>query len=325
MKLALTILSFMIALTNCTTASAPEPTREELIQWIKEQEAFEKEMSSEQQELRAEARSEKMQPAVWRVEKNGKTSWLLGTFHAGISSGSLPLTLDQRMRSSRVVVMENDLGTSDDQRRDLALLRDARQERDDIHDRLSEQLSEQAWQKFTHDLLPFSPEQLDRVSPGTALDLYKQYRILYFFRSSSLDVEIQSDLKVQKRPLVYLETDSEVYRNLAKGSPDEQVTVAELQDFLLNKSKQEIKTEVAKVYKAMQLYKRGDIASLEKEISAKIDYERVIADRNHKWLPTLQREIDRGDAFIAVGTAHMTGSASLAKLLSAKGYTVKRL
>ena len=58
------------------------------------------------------------------------------------------------------------------------------------------------------------------------------------------------------------------------------------------------------------------MSQLEKDI--------LLTKRNKIWLPKLAKILKKGDAFIAVGVAHMPGKAGLLKLLQKQGFKLQR-
>ncbi|MEL7469757.1 MAG: TraB/GumN family protein [Pseudomonadota bacterium] len=46
--------------------------------------------------------------------------------------------------------------------------------------------------------------------------------------------------------------------------------------------------------------------------------------RNRAWMPTLESELAKGGAFVAVGALHLPGAVGLVELLRAKGFTISR-
>ena len=87
----------------------------------------------------------------------------------------------------------------------------------------------------------------------------------------------------------------------------------------------------------LSLYARGEIGAIlefglhvgaqhapEAELRRMQDrFLAVLLDqRNRDWMPALERELARGNAFVGVGALHMVGEQGLVELLRDKGYTV---
>jgi uncharacterized protein YbaP (TraB family) len=55
-------------------------------------------------------------------------------------------------------------------------------------------------------------------------------------------------------------------------------------------------------------------------------YQRLLVNRNRRWLPIVDGFLDRrGHTFVVVGAAHLVGPDGLISMLKAKGYTVAQL
>lgn len=86
----------------------------------------------------------------------------------------------------------------------------------------------------------------------------------------------------------------------------------------------------------MSAYNSGDIQKLSLIIGKsstgrkrKITEDRVesllIDERNSIWLPAIEKHIDKGRCFIAVGVAHLIGKNNIIESLKSNGYTVKNI
>lgn len=53
--------------------------------------------------------------------------------------------------------------------------------------------------------------------------------------------------------------------------------------------------------------------------------QRLVAERNAQWMPTLERYLDEGQAIIMVGASHLCGANGLPALLSRKGYQLESI
>ena len=56
------------------------------------------------------------------------------------------------------------------------------------------------------------------------------------------------------------------------------------------------------------------------ETSAKIFTERLITSRNHRMVERMLPLLEKGDAFVAVGTLHLAGEQGIINLLRQQGY-----
>lgn len=76
----------------------------------------------------------------------------------------------------------------------------------------------------------------------------------------------------------------------------------------------------------------GDVKDLEEELinemkeDTPVAFDAIFTARNRKWVDQIERELKgSGTDFIAVGAGHLVGEDSVPAMLTARGYTVKRL
>jgi uncharacterized protein YbaP (TraB family) len=75
----------------------------------------------------------------------------------------------------------------------------------------------------------------------------------------------------------------------------------------------------------------GDVASLEALLlSGMRDYpavhQKIIVDRNRRWLPQIEKIIEHGDpTLVVVGAAHLVGKDGVIELLKSRGYRVEQM
>jgi uncharacterized protein len=75
----------------------------------------------------------------------------------------------------------------------------------------------------------------------------------------------------------------------------------------------------------------GDVRALEELLlNAMREYpavhQKMIVDRNRRWMPEIERIIEQGEsALVVVGAAHLVGKEGVIELLKARGYTLKQM
>src|SRR5207253_6694914 len=98
------------------------------------------------------------------------------------------------------------------------------------------------------------------------------------------------------------------------------------QDRLLADTLKGVDTEMSNINKLTDAWKMGDSAAVERVVLADLKqdpimYQRLLVDRNQKWMPKLEALFVRtGRAFVVVGAAHPVGPHGLLAILMAKGY-----
>lgn len=81
----------------------------------------------------------------------------------------------------------------------------------------------------------------------------------------------------------------------------------------------------------VQAWLRGDAASLEESLLSGMRaypalFQKLIVDRNRRWVPEIERLIKQGEnPLIVVGAAHLVGKDGVIELLKQQGYTVEQL
>jgi uncharacterized protein len=75
----------------------------------------------------------------------------------------------------------------------------------------------------------------------------------------------------------------------------------------------------------------GDVPALEELLlNAMREYpavhQKIVVDRNRRWLPKIERMIEQGEsALVVVGAAHLVGKEGVIELLKARGYTLEQM
>jgi uncharacterized protein YbaP (TraB family) len=311
------LLLAVLPLSYCTTVSQEET----VATWYKNQEPFIEELREQNADLIAEARKAKIsEPFFWRVSKAGKESWLFGTIHQGVSIDALPWRVHQEIDEASRFLFESDMEDPKEQLFDKMF----RESFERGHS-LKAQLDPRAWEVLTSDLAPFPGEALDVLEPKHAYLLYTQFLTQTFFLSKDyMDFQIFQKAKDHKKSWGFLETIDEIDLVVVFT---EKTTPEELNKFLLHEPKKEISKEVAKLYRMILIYKRGNLDSLEKffeEEGGGDVYQSLVSERNIRWMKKLKKEMAGGGRFVAVGAGHMMGKASLLKMLEKEGFKVER-
>jgi len=134
-----------------------------------------------------------------------------------------------------------------------------------------------------------------------------------------LDLQLYKQAQQLKLPTHGLET------------VDEQLAVFEVmsikdQVFLLKES---LNQSPDMLEKMLELYLKGDLNALLKLTNSegiiKDLYKRLIDDRNLKMLKRMEKLLQKGNAFIAIGALHLPGEKGVLQLLKQRAYVVKAI
>lgn len=154
------------------------------------------------------------------------------------------------------------------------------------------------------------------ASPGGAADPDK------FDASKGVDVVLQWELPPERK--AYFETPAEQMDLLASGTEDEQIArlVAVIKQAAV----------VPDALRALvTAWTSGDVETIgtttASELADAPEFgQRLLLDRNRKWLPVIESLLaGNHQDLIVVGAAHLAGTGSVLDLLSAAGYTVTRI
>jgi len=258
--------------------------------------------------------AESRKPLLWRVTAaNGNQSYLLGTIHVGVSLDAVPHSVRQAIDRSDVVVAETDVqadlgtlgtgpsGTGPDQPMDLQTL------------------------QANLALVQYVPDaELIRQVPrdaACALLLIKYIRSKGF-----LDMEVVDRALTQGKDFAFLET-VEYQEHVIESEGMLECTDEDLAEF-----RRDPEGAAGPVREMLDAYLSGDERRLEEMFAADEDMARSsgalgdgCADRTWRWLPKVEDILTKGDAFIAVGAAHVLGPDGLLELLEDRGYRVERV
>ncbi|MBI1996579.1 MAG: TraB/GumN family protein [Deltaproteobacteria bacterium] len=103
------------------------------------------------------------------------------------------------------------------------------------------------------------------------------------------------------------------------------------QEMMLRETLKELDQLDKGVEQLVQFWMKGDVVSVEAWLLAGMReypevYEKVIVDRNRRWLPQIENLIAQGEnAMVIVGAAHLVGREGVIELLKQRGYTVEQL
>ncbi|HEU4343084.1 MAG TPA: TraB/GumN family protein [Candidatus Binatia bacterium] len=103
------------------------------------------------------------------------------------------------------------------------------------------------------------------------------------------------------------------------------------QELMLRQTLKQLDLLEPNVDRIVQSWSTGDVSSLERLLLASMReypevYQKLMVDRNRRWLPKIEQIIQQGErTMIVVGAAHLVGKDGLISLLRARGYKVEPL
>ena len=254
-------------------------------------------------------------PYFFRVEKDGKTSYILGTRHVSVPLAKFPDVVRDRLHTAKLAVFEV---APDDQ---------SGIERDPMA--LSQAVGPALWAHYGELVGEDTARALERGRPSTALI---STMVMYEDISAMLDVEIEHEVAVAGIPAQGLES-AAFQDNLLDQLLDLRMLKVELEQTKDRKEiEQDSHDDLAQYCagtddlpgtddKSRAMFMRGGYTKDE------IDHmdDLMVFQRNAKWIPELEPLFAKGDVFVAVGADHLIGDRGVVALLRNRGFTVTRI
>jgi uncharacterized protein YbaP (TraB family) len=254
-------------------------------------------------------------PYLFTVEKDGHRSYLLGTHHVGVSLDRMPRAVRHALRTAKLAVFETDPAEPDAGMppRQVASL--------------AFELGPALWGRYRALGGDDLADAMEHQVPAVAMVML-QARVEDPL--SLLDHDLEQLAQHAHVPTRGLEThafqtqlmetmfDLRALRAVLATTPD------------LDKVRDEALADL----RAYCAGDRMDRSTRDEEemraagyTQAEVDAydERGLYSRTRAWVPQLEPIFDRGDAFVAVGLAHLQGDRGLLALLAKDGYTVTRV
>lgn len=261
---------------------------------------------------------------IWAVEKDGRTSWLVGSLHLLTADAyPLPPSMLEAFAAADTLIEEADPGelTSPEVTAQLmakAFYPPGRS--------LQTELSPEAWRRV-----------VDRAAkaglPSAALDRMKPWMIAITLASLDLqrggfdpalgiDKHFLDRARQVRKPVRMLEGALEQLSMLERLSP-------QMQEALVREALDGAETELSQMTRIAAAWKAGDLSVIERLLVDTVKdspaiYQALIVERNRRWMPALTGCFATARCFVVVGAAHLAGPDGLVAALAAQGYRVRQ-
>lgn len=255
---------------------------------------------------------------LWKIEGNGaQESYLFGTMHLIEKEYFIfPESLEAKLKNSDKLVMEiaglpNALDAMQ-----LVMLEEG-----------------ELWDYFneaqTDTLLKFMEEQANmsekmmragftKMKPFAVVQIATQ--MAFAGETESYEMTMQKIAEKDSIEIGGLETAEEQMKIFDEMTKEEQteMVMQSIRDFDKN---------IETTKEMMRVYSRMNIDSLymmvnEDESVMTADQDKILNDRNKRWIPQIKDYVTEGKTFIAVGAAHLGGDLGVIMLLRKQGYTL---
>ncbi|MDB4958454.1 MAG: GumN family protein [Myxococcales bacterium] len=258
-------------------------------------------------------------PLFWSIEKDGKTTYILGTMHLGVDAEArLPAIVWTRLDEAKAFAMETDLS-------DPGLAKDMAERHDGgtVH----KDLGDEYWKKLERALTPPVADRLDHMKamvPATILSMRG------LPETPAMDGVLAAHAMNEHKQIVFLEPAAKEAAILEKW-----MDARALKDML-----DDIDGAEKHSQDMLAAYIAGDATKIEalsdeerveftKHGRSTQEYEQqmneLLYNRNASWIEPIEKLHGAGGGFIAVGAMHLIGERSVLDLLEHRGYKVTRI
>lgn len=258
-------------------------------------------------------------PLFFKIEKDGKTTYALGTFHTGVDAETrLPDSIWKRLDASSTFAMETDISDAS-----LGAQLAQRSDGKTLHD----DLGDAYWKKLETALSPKIAARLNAMKPTIAATMLSLRGLP---QTPPMDGVLLGHAQNQHKHVAYLEAPQVQIAVLLKW-----MDVRALEEMLDDLSwGEQMQKEMLAAYLAGDDHKILALSDSERTEWKKTgrpdaEYDEMMEDmlyhRNASWVEPIEKLHADGGAFIAVGAMHLIGPRSVLELLQKKGYKVTRL
>jgi uncharacterized protein YbaP (TraB family) len=263
---------------------------------------------------------------LWQLQSGKGDIYILGSIHF-LKRQNYPLnpTIEKAFDSAKKLVFELDLKSADSgtvQRLTLekGLHRDGKTLQQNVSAETYSLAAKRA-QELGLDIHALSPLKPWMVALTMAsLQLQK----LGFDPNSGIDRYLAARATKAGKPIAGLETAA-----FQIGLMD-QLSASD-QESMLRQSLKEMDLLDKGLDQIVRAWAAGDVPALEQLLlKAMREYpavhQKIVVDRNRRWLPEIERLIQEGEsALVVVGAAHLVGKEGVIELLKARGYTLEQM
>lgn len=262
---------------------------------------------------------------LWKVDSHQNSLYILGSIHL-LNKEAYPLkqSIENAFEQTNKLVLEIDLRSANsDKVQQLMLQKGASTDGTFLHQNVSKETYESVATRAKE--LGIDIRLLNSFKPWIVATTMAAVKLQQLGFDSKLGIDRYfADRAIRSnKPIGGLET-----AEFQLGLFDQ--FSAKEQELLLRQSMNEMDHLERNVAEIVRAWKSGDVGSLEKHLLAGMrDYpeihQKVIEDRNRRWLPQIEGMLSRGEnALIVVGAAHLLGTNGVIQLLKSRGYRVEQ-
>jgi uncharacterized protein YbaP (TraB family) len=256
-------------------------------------------------------------PLFWSIEKDGITSYALGTIHVGVDAEArLPEIVWSKLDAAKSFAMETDL--TDPALQKILVCTGCSLKKD---------LGDKHWAKLEEVLGKDVAARIETMKPMVAATMMSLRGLP---STTQMDTLLLARAQRANKSIVYLELAEHEAAVLEKV-----MNVKALKAML-----DDVEGGLENTKKMLDAYVSGDEVAMVKMSDAErthalahgytaAEYDEsmkvVLYDRNAAWIAPIEKLHAAGGGFIAVGAMHLVGPKNVLELLTAKGYKVSRV
>ena len=268
------------------------------------------------------AQAQEQQGIFWEITPDsGRASYLLGTIHSEDPRVTqLPAPVQEKFDQAKIFCAEMQLDPATQIQMSQGMMYLDGQ-------KLEQQIDRELYQKTVALVADYGiPEQLVPMfkpwAAGLLLSVPKPESGMF------LDYVLYQTAQEKGKQLCGLETPKEVvalFDNTPMKTQVNLLRVAVREHSQLDQMVEEmLDLYLARDLDGLLEYSEKELEKSGKDVSALVN-DRLIEQRNRNMLQTMQAQLKKGNAFIAVGALHLPGDVGLLRMLEAQGYRVKAI
>lgn len=274
--------------------------------------------------LVAETRDGAGKGFIWKIEREGRVGWLVGSLHVLTPEYyPLPDAMEQAFLRSATLMEEADVSQMASPAV-LELLRTKAIYTDG--ETLKTQLSAETYRMAADRLARFGlgMEAFERMRPWmmTLTLVAAEMKRAGFDAALGVDRHFFEKSTRMGKKFRTLETLAEQLEIFAEFPP-------KLQEAMLRDTLTSLDAEMSQMKTIAGVWRSGDAAALERIVLAPLMnepalYDAMIVRRNRNWVPKIEECLADGHCFVVVGALHLLGPDGLLTALRDRGYAVEQ-
>ena len=257
---------------------------------------------------------------IWTVERDGKTSWLVGSLHLlPPEAYPLPAAIEAAFQSAETLIEEADPDELKTPEAAAELLKRAfLPAGQTLQGSVAAATYKVIVERATQAGLPMDAVQRMRPWMVAVTLSALEMQAAGFDPALGIDRHFRDRAVTMKKPMRTLEAALDQVAMLEALGPA-------LQDALVIESLQGAATEVTQVRTLLAAWTVGDAAVIEKLLvdgakDSPAIHQALFIDRNKRWVPKIEACFAVGRCMVVVGAGHLVGTDGLVDLLGRRGY-----